>query len=211
LRHAAIIDARPAPFKRRCANIVAMSRRRGSSPRPSARAIALLSDEHAPTLCAHIRRHGAESGRDGDPIFRPRSSGEELDEGAAIERHRAGWARPLSEPMWLRTWGLFEDGLVLGHLDLNGGRLPAELHRATLGMGLERPARRQGHGRALMETAIAWARELGLAWLDLGVFAHNAPARALYASIGFVEIGTTRDQFRVDGTSVDDVAMTLRL
>lgn len=193
-----------------------MTRRRGSSPRSLARSsgdrtIALLASEHAPALCAHIRRHGAESGQGGDVIFRPRSSGEELDEAAAIERHRAGWARPLSEPLWLRTWGLLEDGVILGHLDLHGGRLPAELHRATLGMGLERAARRQGHGRAMMAMAIAWARDHGLAWLDLGVFAHNRPARALYASVGFVEVGTTRDQFRVDGTSIDDVAMTLRL
>ncbi len=162
-------------------------------------------------LCAHIKRHGAESGQGGDLIFRPRSRGEEIDELAAIERHRVEWARPLTQPLWLRTWGLMEDGAVLGHLDLHGGRLPAELHRATLGMGLERGARGQGHGRAMIEAAIAWARDRGLAWLDLGVFAHNKPARALYASVGFVELGTTRDQFRVDGTSIDDVAMTLRL
>jgi GNAT superfamily N-acetyltransferase len=189
-----------------------MSRRRGSSPRLKARTIARLAGEHAPALCAHIKRHGAESGRDGDVIFRPRSRAEELDEVAAIERHRQCWARSLSEPLWLRTWGLFdEDGAIAGHLDLNGGRLPAELHRATLGMGIERPARRQGHGRALIETAIGWAHDHGLAWIDLGVFAHNAPARELYAALGFVEVGTTRDQFRVDGTSIDDVMMTLQL
>lgn len=188
-----------------------MSPRRGSSPRSTSRVIAMLGDEHAPVLCAHIQRHGQESGRDGDVIFRPRESGEELDEPAAIERHRLEWSRPLFEPLWLRTWGLVDDDTIVGHLDLHGGRLPAELHRATLGMGLERAARRQGHGRALIETAIAWARDHGLAWLDLSVFAHNQPARALYAAVGFVEIGTTRDQFRVDGTSIDDVAMTLRL
>ncbi|HWO18278.1 MAG TPA: GNAT family N-acetyltransferase [Kofleriaceae bacterium] len=194
-----------------------MSRRRGSSPRPTSRTIALLADAHASTLCAHIWRHGKESGTDGDVIFQPRLSGEELDVPAAIERHRAEWGRPLFCPQWLRTWGLFEDeaagpdATIVGHLDLRGGRLPAELHRATLGMGLERPARRQGHGRALIETAIVWARARGLAWLDLGVFAHNRPARALYESMGFVEVGTTRDQFRVDEASIDDVAMTLRL
>ena len=173
--------------------------------------IVRLVEEHARAVCAHIARHGAESGQGGDVIFRPRSRDEELDEIEAIERHRVGWARPLSEPLWLRSWGLFEGEDVVGHLDLHGGRLPAELHRATLGMGLERRARGQGHGRALIEGAIAWARDHGLAWIDLGVFAHNAPARALYAKVGFVEVGTTRDQFRVDGTSIDDVAMTLRL
>jgi GNAT superfamily N-acetyltransferase len=194
-----------------------MSRRRGSSPRPTSRTIALLAGEHAPALCAHIQRHGKESGTDGDVIFQPRLSCEELDVPAAIERHRDEWGRPLFCPLWLRTWGLVEDDapggepVIVGHLDLRGGRLPAELHRATLGMGLERRARRQGHGRAMIETAIVWARAHGLDWLDLGVFAHNLPARALYESMGFVEIGTTRDQFRVDDASIDDIAMTLRL
>jgi GNAT superfamily N-acetyltransferase len=173
--------------------------------------IALLDEPMLPALCAHFRRHGAESGRDGDVIFRPRSAIEELDEPASIERHRIAWARRVSEPLWLRTWGLVEGPAVVGHLDLTGGRLPAELHRATLGMGLERPLRGKGHGRALIETAIAWARSRGLAWIDLGVFAHNTPARALYAALGFVEVGTSRDRFRVDGTSIDDIEMTLAL
>lgn len=173
--------------------------------------IALLSDARLPALCAHLRRHAAESGTDGDVIFRPRSVGEELDELGTMERHRMAWVRARSEPHWLRTWGLVEAGEIRGHVDLNGGRLPAELHRATLGMGVERTVRGRGHGRALLETAIAWARDHDLAWIDLGVFAHNERARALYASLGFVEVGTTRDQFRVDGTSIDDIAMTLAL
>jgi GNAT superfamily N-acetyltransferase len=173
--------------------------------------ITLLAESRLSALCAHIRRHGAESGRDGDVIFRPRSGDEELDETATIERHRVAWARTLAEPLWMRTWGIVEGTTIRGHLDLDGGRLPAELHRATLGMGIERVARRKGHGRALLDTAIAWARDHELAWLDLGVFAHNEPARALYAAMGFVEVGTTRDQFRVDGVSIDDVMMTLAL
>jgi RimJ/RimL family protein N-acetyltransferase len=43
------------------------------------------------------------------------------------------------------------------------------------------------------------------------VFAHNHRARKLYASFGFVEVGITRDRFRVDGTVIDDVAMVLAL
>jgi RimJ/RimL family protein N-acetyltransferase len=50
-----------------------------------------------------------------------------------------------------------------------------------------------------------------LAWLDLGVFAHNHRARKLYAAVGFVEVGVTRDRFRVDDTRIDDVAMVLAL
>jgi len=173
--------------------------------------IALLAESHLPALVAHIARHGSESGQGGDPIFRPRSSDAPIDEPATMERHRIGWAQPLDDPHWLRTWGVILDGKLRGHLDLHGGRLPSEFHRALLGMGMERGWRGKGHGRALLATAIAWARTAELVWLDLGVFAHNQRARALYASVGFVEVGVTRDRFRVDGVTIDDVAMTLAL
>jgi len=173
--------------------------------------IVQLDDVHLPQLVAHIARHSRESGRGGDLIFRPRSSDAPVDELAAVERHQAGWALALDEPYWLRTWGVVVDGQIRGHLDLHGGRLPSEFHRAMLGMGVERPWRGQGHGRALLAAAIRWARSAGLAWLDLGVFAHNHRARKLYASVGFVELGITRDRYRVDGAVIDDVAMALRL
>jgi GNAT superfamily N-acetyltransferase len=170
-----------------------------------------LADVDLAALIAHIDRHGNESGRDGDLIFRPRSSDAPIDELATIERHQIGWAQPLDEPHWLRTWGLVIDGELRGHLDLHGGRLASEFHRAMLGMGIERGWRGQGHGKALLAVAIAWARQAELAWLDLGVFAHNHRARALYAAVGFVEVGVTLDRFRVDGAVIDDVAMVLAL
>lgn len=173
--------------------------------------LALLAEADLPALVAHIDRHSRESGRNGDPIFRPRTSDAPIDEEATIDRHRAGWAVALDEAYWLRTWGVFVGGQIRGHLDLHGGRLPAESHRALLGMGVERSWRGRGHGRALLTAAIEWARSAELAWLDLGVFAHNSRARALYASAGFVEVGVTRDRFRVDGVAIDDVAMALAL
>nr|MDQ3369903.1 GNAT family N-acetyltransferase [Myxococcota bacterium] len=111
----------------------------------------LLGEPDLRALFAHVCRHGEESGRNGDVIFRPRSQHEVLDEVAVCARHRVAWARGLDEPLWLRTWGIVDDGGILGHLDLTGGRLAAELHRATLGMGIERRARGRGHGRALLE------------------------------------------------------------
>jgi GNAT superfamily N-acetyltransferase len=173
--------------------------------------IAQLAEADLPALVAHIGRHSRESGRDGDLIFRPRTSDAPIDEAATIERHRAGWTQPLDEPYWLRTWGVFQGHAIRGHLDLHGGRLASESHRALLGMGVERGWRGRGHGRALLAAAIAWARGAELAWIDLGVFAHNQRARALYAAVGFIEIGVTRDRFRVDGTAIDDIAMALAL
>lgn len=171
----------------------------------------LLGKPDVGALCKHLTRHIAESGREGDVIFSPRSAEDPFDEMEATKRHRASWARRLDEPHWTRTWGLVLDGEVRGHLDLHGGRLVSEFHRVTLGMGIERSARRQGHGRALLAAAIAWARKHEVAWIDLGVFSANAPARALYRSAGFVEVATTRDRFRVEGQRIDDIAMTLEL
>jgi ribosomal protein S18 acetylase RimI-like enzyme len=173
--------------------------------------IAQLDDADLPALVAHIARHSAESGNDGDLIFRPRASNAPIDDLATIERHKLGWAQPLDEPFWLRTWGVGLGHQIIGHLDLHGGRMPSESHRAMLGMGIEREFRGQGHGRALLEAAIAWARNAELAWIDLGVFAHNPRARKLYRSVGFVELGITRDRYRVDGAMIDDVAMALAL
>lgn len=173
--------------------------------------IVQLENVDLPALVGHIARHSAESGRDGDPIFRPRSSDAPIDEIATIERHQIGWSQRLEDPYWLRTWGLIVDGELRGHIDLQGGRMTSEGHRAMLGMGIERRWRGRGHGRALLATAIGWSRSAGLAWLDLGVFGHNRRARSLYAAAGFVEVGTTRDRFRVEGTVIDDVAMVLAL
>lgn len=47
-------------------------------------------------------------------------------------------------------------------------------------------ARRAGVGRALLEAAAAHARALGAASLSLSTALDNAPAQALYASLGWV-------------------------
>jgi GNAT superfamily N-acetyltransferase len=50
---------------------------------------------------------------------------------------------------------------------------------------VEEPARGSGLGRALVEAAIARAAERGCRRVDLDTGADNAPAQALYASLGF--------------------------
>ena len=173
--------------------------------------ITLLEAAELPALVAHYRRIRGTPRTDDELITHPYDPDAPIDEAATIAMCREGWGRAPDEPQWLRTWGLTIEGEVRGHLQLAGGRLPAELHRATVGMALEPTVRRRGHGRALLDTAIRWSRNAELAWLDLSVFAHNAPARALYFAAGFREIGTTRDRFRVESASIDDIAMALAL
>lgn len=157
----------------------------------------------------HVERHAAESGRDGDLVFAPFT---EFDQEAYEEARYETWRRPLDMPGWERCWAVLEGGRVVAHLDLTGGSLYSQLHRARLGIGVERAFRGRGYGSALLRAAIDWARSTReLAWIDLSVFAHNFRAQRLYASFGFVEIGRTQDAYRMEGVSIDDIHMTLAL
>ena len=170
--------------------------------------LAARSDSDA--FARYLVEHLAESGREGSTHFAPSRSLARIDVRDAAE---ARWSRRLDEALWGRTFLLTAGERVLGHLELRGGRIPAEMHRAALGMGVLRRHTGQGHGRRLIARAAAWARdEAGLAWIDLGVFASNPRARALYQRMGFVEQGLRPDAFRIDaGLAVDDVLMALDL
>jgi GNAT superfamily N-acetyltransferase len=173
--------------------------------------IDLLSAAEIAPLTAHLIRNALESGRDGEPVSRARSADEPPNPDALGARISHAWAIPYGAPGWEICFGLWIGDDLRGHLDLRGGAIASEMHRATLGMGIERPYRRRGWGTLMLETAIAWARARDLSWLDLGVFTENTPAHALYLRAGFVEIGVTPDRLRIDGRSLDDLAMTLRL
>jgi GNAT superfamily N-acetyltransferase len=54
--------------------------------------------------------------------------------------------------------------------------------------------RRRGTARHMLAAAAVWAAGVGASWLALAVTAGNAPARALYASAGFVP--ATRYHYR---------------
>jgi len=177
----------------------------------------LLGPSDIEDLADHLARQNAHSDRIGLAYFAPFARAGAIESDIAVRR-LGQWARALSEPGWQRTWGL-RDGddraggkrAIIAHLDLTGPGLEAELHRAGLRLGVEPAYHRQGVGEGLLREAIAFAREAELAWLDLWVFAHNAPALALYRKMGFVEIGRFPDQFRLGQISIDDVAMCLAL
>ena len=66
-----------------------------------------------------------------------------------------------------------------------------------------------GLGAALMDRAIAVARERGRGRMLLGVYAHNARARAFYARRGFYHVADRR--FHVGGNAYDDTVLALEL
>jgi RimJ/RimL family protein N-acetyltransferase len=155
-----------------------------------------------------------DSGQRGAPIYAPTSAHTpaRAPSPALLADLEERLERPLREPGWYRGFLLLDDERAVGELTLGGGELPTETHRATLGMGLRASHRGRGLGAVLLQAAVDWAAgEPALAWLDLGVFAGNGRAHALYLRLGFVEVGRVVDRFRVDGEAITEIRMTRRL
>lgn len=84
-----------------------------------------------------------------------------------------------------------EDGAFLGYADAR-----AVLDEGYMGNIAVAPAhRREGVGDALLNALLRWGRENDLRFLTLEVREQNAPARALYASRGFVEVGLQKHYY----------------
>jgi ribosomal protein S18 acetylase RimI-like enzyme len=169
----------------------------------------LLGPEDFPALAAHLVRQSRVFDALGLPLYAPFRPF--LPE--TIARLPTLWAKPVTEPHWQRKWGIrdTERSEIVAYCSLTGSDLFAELHRARLAVGVEPAFRRRGFGEALLRTAVAFGHEVGLAWIDLAVLAHNTPALALYRKLGFVEVGRRSDRFRVGAASIEEVDMTLAL
>ena len=137
----------------------------------------------------------------------------EKREAALIERYHRDWLIPIGGPGWSRCFGLFDkDGSVRGEAGIRSMKLPSQMHRAEIWIGLESEFRGQGLGEKLLRHLIEWAAlSTTLAWIDLGVFAENYGARRLYQQLGFKETGRTVDMFRVDQVRIDNIAMVFDL
>jgi RimJ/RimL family protein N-acetyltransferase len=99
------------------------------------------------------------------------------------------------------------DGRLSGLLDIARGRWPKNAHVAELGMSCRAELRRHGIGTALLTEALEWARSVGVRKVNLEVFATNAPAIALYRSMGFEEEGRRHREFLIEGELVDGILM----
>ncbi|MBA2460465.1 MAG: GNAT family N-acetyltransferase [Actinobacteria bacterium] len=107
---------------------------------------------------------------------------------------------------------LAEDGdQIVGRLSLARDSHPASRHVADLGLMVAASHRRRGIGRALLDQAVAWAREAGIHKLELHVFPWNEPAIRLYETFGFEREGLRRDHYARDGEYVDAILMAYRL
>ena len=98
------------------------------------------------------------------------------------------------------------DGVV-GRLSVARDPHPASAHVADLGIMVARGFRRRGIGRALMQAAEDWAREVGVAKIELHVFPYNVGAIALYERLGYRREGLRLRHYRRGRELVDAVLM----
>jgi RimJ/RimL family protein N-acetyltransferase len=100
-----------------------------------------------------------------------------------------------------------DDGEVVGRLSVARDSHPASRHVADLGLMVAATHRRRGVGTALLDAAVAWARQTGVRKLELHVFPHNEAAIALYDKYGFRREGYRRAHYRRDDGYVDAILM----
>ena len=100
-----------------------------------------------------------------------------------------------------------DEGRLVGRLSLARDPHPASAHVADLGLLVAKTHRRQGVGKAFLETAVMWAREAGITKLELHVFPWNEPAIALYEAFGFEREGYRKRHYRRGREQVDAILM----
>lgn len=99
---------------------------------------------------------------------------------------------------------------VVGAVYISGGTLRRLRHTGRLEIFLDPRFRGGGVGRAMMMAAVAWAEENPrLKKLSLNVYDDNARAIALYRSLGFMDEGHRKGEYREqDGTLRGDLLMS---
>lgn len=138
---------------------------------------------------------------------------DDLDAIMALETASFGltaWARETMAAEMTSEWGRYvvavdEAGAIVGYVGLRAVGVEGDIQT----IAVAEAARGTGLGRRLLAEAQQDARARGVQELFLEVREDNAPARALYASEGFVEIGVRPGYYQPEG--VDAIAMRKEL
>ncbi len=116
-------------------------------------------------------------------------------------------ARSLGEVMALP--GVFGLLALAGEQPVGFGLVQVVLEEAELlTLGVAPAARRAGHGRNLLQAALAEAARRGAARMTLEVAQHNRKGQALYSQAGFRPAGRRRNYYRsADGNPSDAIVL----
>lgn len=133
----------------------------------------------------------------------------DLDAIMAIEQASFGasaWDRETMRAELASEWGRYlladdGDGAALGYAGLRAVGVEGDVQT----IAVDAAARGRGIGRALLLELLAEAERRGVRELFLEVRADNPVARALYASVGFLDIGVRPRYYQPE--DVDAVVM----
>ena len=99
------------------------------------------------------------------------------------------------------------DGAVVGWCNVPPASRAVSAHVGDLFMGVVPGWRGRGLGGRLLQQAIHAADVFGFRRIELGVFATNTAAAALYRKAGFAEEGIKRKAILIDGIHHDEIIM----
>ena len=133
-----------------------------------------------------------------------------LLEGPPVEASRA-FVRTVTGQGGVHLVAVDPSGQVVGWCDIARHQREGFRHSGELGMGLLPAQRRKGLGGRLLRAALDAARARGVERVELGVFASNTRAIALYERLGFEREGLRRKWRKLDGRYDDDVVMAVLL
>jgi RimJ/RimL family protein N-acetyltransferase len=99
------------------------------------------------------------------------------------------------------------NGDIVGNVLVSVDQSVVSDHVGTLSIAVASDWRDVGIGTALVQAALAWARQQRLGKVALGVFPDNERAIAVYERVGFVREGLRRRQYRSGADYRDEVLM----
>lgn len=159
----------------------------------------------------YLKKQLSENGQGENPLFLPISREvKELPE-SSKKTFIEGFAHEYGDSGWRKLWVAKDDaGTIKGHIDLRHHSDNNSAHRVVLGMGVDSSCRKQGLGIKLLHSVLNFCQEHeAIDWLDLCVLSNNIPAKNLYLRTGFNVVDEFKDQYRIDGQSVSETAMTI--
>ncbi len=134
-----------------------------------------------------------------------------------LERGIAGSTQNLTKPNenWHDdvTFGAFDGKTLVGTAGFKREEMIKARHKGVIwGMYVPKELRRQGIGKALLEAAIAHARDLkGLEQINLNVVLTSKEARHLFIALGFETWGVEHHALKLHDRYFDQEHMTLWL
>ncbi|MDO6709072.1 GNAT family N-acetyltransferase [Photobacterium sp. 1_MG-2023] len=158
----------------------------------------------------YLENQLSENGNGEIPLFQPMSREQKEVPEPTKEKFIQGFTHPFGDTGWRKLWVVKDtSGSIKGHIDLRHHGDENRSHRVLLGMGVDATCRKQGLGQRLIDAVINFCEEKSeIDWLDLCVLSENIPAKNLYLKTGFSVVGEFKDQYRIDGLSVSETAMT---